>query len=153
MLSQKTKNCRDLAGSKSQAGWAFIWWDFRIKFMQISGRALEGSRDMVSLMRKVTQNCKVLTFFAYDANFCVCLMCVCVLSHIQLFATPWTVAHQVPLSMEFSRQEYWTGSPFHTPGGLPGPGMEPTSLASSALAGRFFITVPPGKLLLTDVWV
>ena len=78
MLSQKTKNCRDLAGSKSQAGWAFIWWDFRIKFMQISGRALEGSRDMVSLMRKVTQNCKVLTFFAYDANFCFCLMCVCV---------------------------------------------------------------------------
>lgn len=54
MLSQKTKNCRDLAGSKSQAGWAFIWWDFRVKFMQISGRALEGSRDMVSLMRKVT---------------------------------------------------------------------------------------------------
>ena len=72
-------------------------------------------------------------------------VCVCVLSHIQLFATPWTVAHQAPLSMEFSRQEYWSGLPFHTPGGLPGPGMESTSLVSSALAGGFFIIVPPGS--------
>ena len=43
---------------------------------------------------------------------------VCVLSHVQLFVAPWAVAHQVPLSMEFSRQEYWSGS-FSTPGDLP----------------------------------
>lgn len=54
IVPKDTKNSRDLAGSKSQAGWSFIWWDFCIKFMQISGRALEGSRDMVSLMKKVT---------------------------------------------------------------------------------------------------
>ena len=53
----------------------------------------------------------------------------------------WTVAHQAPLSMEFPRQEYWSGLPFPSPGDLPDPGIEPTSLASLALAGRFFTTV------------
>ena len=62
----------------------------------------------------------------------------------QLFVTPWTVAHQTLLSMGFSRQEYWSGLPFPSPGGLPEPGIEPTSLASLALAGRFFTTEPPG---------
>ena len=62
--------------------------------------------------------------------------------------TPWTVAHQAPLSMEFSRQEYWSGVPFPPPGGLPNPGIKPVSLASPALAGRFFTTVPPGKPLM-----
>ena len=46
---------------------------------------------------------------------------VCVLSRVQLFATPWTVAHQTPLSMGFSRQEYWSGLPFPTSGDLPDP--------------------------------
>ena len=50
---------------------------------------------------------------------------VLVLSHVQLFATPWTVAHQAPLSMGFFRQEYWSGLPFHTPGYLLDPGVEP----------------------------
>ena len=49
-------------------------------------------------------------------------------------ATSWTVACQAPLSMEFSRQEYWSGLPFHTLGDLPNPGIKPTSLASPALA-------------------
>ena len=62
------------------------------------------------------------------------------LSCVRLFATPWTTAHQVPLSMEFSRQEYWSGLPFPTPGNLPHPGTKPTSLASPVLAGRFFTT-------------
>ena len=62
------------------------------------------------------------------------------LSHVQLFAAPWTVAHQAPLSMEFSKQEYWSGLPFPTPGDLPDPGIKPTSFASPALAGRFFTT-------------
>ena len=69
----------------------------------------------------------------------------CVLSHIQLFVTPWTIAHQSPLSMEFSRQEYWYGLPFSSLGDLPNPGIEPESLAAPALAGEFLATVPPGK--------
>ena len=48
------------------------------------------------------------------------------LNHVQLFVTPWTVAHQAPLSMGFSRQEYWSGLSFSSPGDLPNPGIEPT---------------------------
>ena len=51
------------------------------------------------------------------------------LSHVQLFATPWTVAHQAPLSMAFSRQEYWSGLPFPSPEDLPDPGIKLASLA------------------------
>ena len=51
------------------------------------------------------------------------------LSRVQLFATLWTVAHKAPLSMGFSRQEYWSGLPFPFPGDLPDPGMEPRSPA------------------------
>ena len=65
-------------------------------------------------------------------------VCVCTLSHVQIFAAPWTVAHQAPLSMEFSRQEYWRGLPFPTPGDLPKPGIKHISLESPALPGRFF---------------
>ena len=54
------------------------------------------------------------------------------LSRVQLFATPWTVAHQAPLSMGFTRQEYWSGLPFPSPGDLPEPGVEPRSLALKA---------------------
>ena len=64
---------------------------------------------------------------------------VCLFSRVQLFVTPWTVAYQAPLSMRFSRQEYWSGLPFPTPRDLPDPGIEPASLASPPLAGRFFI--------------
>ena len=59
--------------------------------------------------------------------------------------TPWTVAHQVPLSMEFSRQEDGSGLPCPPPGDLPNPGIKPASLVSPALAGRFFTTEPSGK--------
>ena len=51
-------------------------------------------------------------------------------SHVQLFVTPWTAAHQAPLSMELYRQKYWSGLPFPTPGDLPDPGIEPPSLMS-----------------------
>ena len=64
------------------------------------------------------------------------------LSHVQLFATPWTVACQVLLSMEFSRQEYWNGLPFPSPGDLPNPGIKSVSLVSPALADKFFTTEP-----------
>ena len=68
------------------------------------------------------------------------MCCAQLLQPIQLFATPWTVTRQAPLSMEFSKQEYWSGLPFPTPGDLPDPGIKPTSFASPALAGRFFTT-------------
>ena len=64
------------------------------------------------------------------------------LSHVQLFATPWTVACQAPLSMGFSEQEYWSGLPFPSPGDLPNPGIEPRSPALQADA---LSSEPPGK--------
>ena len=67
------------------------------------------------------------------------------LSCVPLFVIPWTVAHESPMSMEVSGQEQWSGLPFPTPGDLPDPGIEPVSLASPILAGRFFTIVPPGK--------
>ena len=70
------------------------------------------------------------------------LVCVCAcvrvcesLSRVQLYVTPWTVACQAPLSMGFSKQEYWSGLLCPLPGDLPNPGIEP---GSPALAGRFF---------------
>ena len=69
--------------------------------------------------------------------------CACVLSHVRLFATPWTTAQQAPLSIGFPRQEYWSGLPFSTPGDLPDPGIKPVSPVSFAPAGKFFITGPP----------
>ena len=66
---------------------------------------------------------------------------VWVLSHVQFFATPWTVACQAPLSMGFSRREYWSGLPFPTPGNLPDPGIKLASPESFALAGGFFATI------------
>ena len=68
-----------------------------------------------------------------------------VLIHIWLFVTPWTVTHQAPLPVEFSRQEYWSRVPFPSPGHVPNPGTEPTSLAPLELAGLFFTTEPHGK--------
>ena len=74
---------------------------------------------------------------------CVCV-CVCVCTHVHvlscvlLFATPWTVAHQAPLCVEFSRQDYWIGLLFATPGDLPDPGIKSASLVSLAPAVGFF---------------
>ena len=64
------------------------------------------------------------------------------LSCVRLLATPWTAAYQAPPSMGFSRQGYWSGVPFPSPGDLPDPEFEP---GSPALAGRFFVIEPPGK--------
>ena len=61
-------------------------------------------------------------------------------SHVRLFETLWIIAHQAPLSMGVSRQEYWSELPCPPPGDLPDPGIEPKSLKSPALAGRFFTT-------------
>ena len=64
------------------------------------------------------------------------------MSHVQHFVTPWTVAFQAPLFMEFFRQQYWSGVPFSSPGDIPNPGVK---YVSPALADRFFATEPPGK--------
>ena len=73
---------------------------------------------------------------------------VVVLSYVQLFVNPWTVAHQAPLSVEFSRQEYWSGLPFPPPGDPPDPGIKPESPASPASAGGFFTTCTTWEALL-----
>ena len=74
------------------------------------------------------------------------LIHVCVhtqlLSRVLLFATSWTVAHQAPLSMGFSRQDYWSGLPYNPPGDLPNPGIEPRS---PALWAEALTSEPPGK--------
>ena len=72
------------------------------------------------------------------------------LSHVQLFVTLWTVDHQASLLMGFPQQEYWSGLPVPCPGDLPNPRIKPSSFASSALAGGFFTTEPPGKLTVTQ---
>ena len=75
-------------------------------------------------------------------------MCVRLSFHrVQLFTTPWTVTPQTPLSMGFSRQESWNGLLVPSPGDFPEPGIEPASLASSALAGRFFTSWAIGEAL------
>ena len=71
---------------------------------------------------------------------CVVTHVAVVLRHSQLFVTAWTVAHQAPLPLEFSRQEYWSGLPLPPPGDLPDPGIKPKSPVSPALAGGFFTT-------------
>ena len=66
-------------------------------------------------------------------------MCMLIrFSHVRLFVTVWTVANQAPVSMGFSRQEYWSGLPCPPPGDLSDPGIKRGSLMSPALAGRFF---------------
>ena len=70
---------------------------------------------------------------------CVCVRVLSHLSSIQLFVMVWTIAHQAPLSMGFSRQEHWSGLPFPSPEDLPNPGIEPASFTCPALVGGIFI--------------
>ena len=74
--------------------------------------------------------------------------CVWMLNRVWLFATSWMVTHQALLSTEFSKQDYWSGLPFPTPGDLPDPGIEPDSPTSPALTDRIFITVRPWGILI-----
>ena len=125
----------------------------------------EGIRNLLkvtTLEKKQTQDMKLvcltervwfssLVLFVTDTPHCLPLgdETVCVraqsLSCVWPFWTPRTVVHQALLSVGFPRQEYWSGLPFPTPGDLPNTGIEPTSLAFLALAGRLFSTMPPGK--------
>ena len=76
---------------------------------------------------------------------------VCVISGVQFFSTPWTVARQAPLSMGFSRQEYWSGLPCPPPGDLPDPGIKPQSLVSPTLASGFFTMSATREALNTEI--
>ena len=73
----------------------------------------------------------------------VVCVCVCACSVVSDSAAPWTIACLAPLSMEFSRQEYWSGLPFPSPGDLPDLRIESEFPVSPALAGRFFAIEPP----------
>ena len=77
----------------------------------------------VSSLNITTNNVLVVQLLSSVQLFLKSLSCV------RIFATPWTVAYKAPLSVEFSRQEYWSGSPFPSPGHLPKPGIEPRSPA------------------------
>ena len=79
-------------------------------------------------------------WFLTKLDIVLARVCVQTLSCVRLFAAPWTVSRQAPLSLGFPGQEYWSGKPFPPPGDLPDPGMEPMSLMSPALAGGFFTT-------------
>ena len=90
------------------------------------------------------------TISPLDNRVCVCVcVCVCVsrFSRVQLFVTVWTVAHQAPMSLGFSRPEYWSGLLCPPPGDLPDPGIKPTSFVSPELAGGFFTTSTTWKVL------
>ena len=83
----------------------------------------------------------------YGGKLC---MCVCVLTHVQLFAALWTVTRQALLTIKFSRDKYWSGFPFPSPVDLPNPGIKPTSLMFPALTGRFFTTSPTWEAQIMD---
>ena len=113
--------------------------------------------DVIMIM-KYHSNLTSVQHFAGGVAMCVCMCSIVKLC--QLFATPWTVALQAPLSMGFSRQEYWGGLPFPPPGDLPSPGIEPVSPAAPILSGRFSTTEPPGKpwnswvgVAITTLWL
>ena len=72
-------------------------------------------------------------------------ICVCVLSRVRLFSTPWTMMHQASLSMGFPKQEYWSGFSFPPPGDIPDPGTKPTSPVSPALQGNSLSAEPSRK--------
>ena len=91
-------------------------------FLHLHIREFSNSQIIVKIKLSVYESCAVLSH----------------LSHVLLFVTLWTVACQAPLSMEFSRQEYWSGWPCPPPGDLPHPGTEPVSLICPALTGGFF---------------
>ena len=91
----------------------------------------------ITLLSLPTLFLKILCTYMYVCIYGCVLSCF---SCVRLFLTLWTIAHQAPLSMGFSRQEYWSGLPCPPSGDLPDPGNEPMSLMSPALAGGFFTT-------------
>ena len=102
----------------------FCFWIFQ---GQVSGRRFHKKRE---------KSTSLVLMWHYQWSVCLCAQsCL-----VWLFEIPWTVTHQAPLSMGFSRPQYLNGLSFPPPGDLPNPGIEPASLGSLALAGEFFTT-------------
>ena len=104
----------------------------------------EAETELVLKYRKICSESFTIKTGHFSIMFSKVLkiaFCFQLLSCVWLFATSWTVAYQASLSVEFFRQEYWSGLPFSSPGDFPDPGIEPESLA---LTGGFFATEPPG---------
>jgi len=111
------------AGEKGESVTDFIFLDSKITVGDVCSHEIK--RHLLHGRQAMTNLC-----FVY------------VLSCVWLFAVPCTVDWQVPLSMEFPRPEYWSGLPFHPPGDLPIPGIQPVSLSSPALTGKFLTIAP-----------
>ena len=90
---------------------------------------------IVVLIYNINATVNIQVMVLYPGKMCVSLQ---LLSHVQLFMTPWTVAHQSPLYMEILQEKYWSGLPCPPPGDLPDPGLKPVSLMSPALTSEFF---------------
>ena len=99
-------------------------------------------RILINIYPLTTVTIKIQSILCWVHTLCLCV-CVCVsCSVVSDSETPWTVAHQTPLSVEFSKQEHWSGLPFLSPGDLPNPGIEP---GSSPLQADSLLSEPPGK--------
>ena len=135
----KVKEESEKAGLKLNIQKTKIMASSPITSWQIDGETMETMRDFIFLGSKITANGD----YSHEIKRCLLLgrkVKVKSLSRVRLLATPWTVAYQDPLSMGFSRQEYWSGLPFPSPGDLPDPGIELGSpaLQADATAGRCF---------------
>ena len=105
----------------------------------------QGTRSYLPQLRVHMTQLKIPACAPQLRPVCVCV-CVCAVTQsCPTLCDPQTVAHQAPLPIEFSRQEFWSGLPFPSPGDLPNPRIKPASPMSPALAGKFFTTGPPGK--------
>ena len=106
------------------------------------GHLRRSSPPVTGNKRMLSENCSFLEV-SYMESYWISPVTVH-LSHVQLFMTPWTIAHQAPLSMGFSRQEYWSGLSFPPPGDLPDPGIKPISCVSALQADSFMLELSNG---------
>jgi len=137
-VGQKEKNkCRTLMReTRNLEKWC--WWTY----LQGRNRDTDADNGLVDTAGEREGGTN------WEEHWNIYIVCVRVRLVAQLCVTlcsPLNCSPQAPLSLGFSRQEYCSGLPFSSPRDLPDPGMEPTSLVSPALAGRFFLTVPPGS--------
>ena len=146
-LLMKVKQKSDIVGLKLNIQKTKIMASSPITSWQIDGEIMEREKDFIlggskitadgdcshEIKRHLLRGRKAMTNLKVKVKS---------LSHVQLFATPWTVAHQAPLSVGFSRQEYWSGLPFPSPGDLPNPGIK---RGSPALKADALTSEPPGK--------
>ena len=130
-------SCFHLKDRCSHWKWELLVWNSRVKMERA-----ETSMTLVSASSELDTLCASLTVsFSKLLLFSRSVMCY-------TFVTPWTVACQAPLSVEFSRQEYWSGLPFPSSGNISNPGIKPMFPAFSKWYSGFFTTEPPGKTIL-----